>query len=74
MTPTSSTSGASPSSTSLSAFGVHFCLGAALARMEGRIALQETLARFPSWQVDHERAVRLHTSTVRGYKSVPIFV
>jgi cytochrome P450 len=53
-------------------FGVHFCLGAALARLEGRIALEETLARFPKWQVDHDRAVRLHTSTVRGYKQVPI--
>jgi cytochrome P450 len=52
--------------------GAHFCLGAALARMEGRIALEETLTRFPSWNVDHAHAVRLHTSTVRGYKSVPI--
>jgi cytochrome P450 len=55
-------------------FGVHFCLGAALARMEGRIALEETLARFPAWDVDPNTAVRLHTSTVRGYKSVPIRV
>jgi len=55
-------------------YGAHFCLGAALARMEGRIALEETLARFPNWQVDTNNAVRLHTSTVRGYKSVPIFV
>jgi cytochrome P450 len=53
-------------------FGVHFCLGAALARLEGRVALEETLARFPEWQVDFGRAVRLHTSTVRGYKLVPI--
>lgn len=52
--------------------GPHFCLGAALARLEGRIALEETLSRFPSWKVDHDRAVRLHTSTVRGYKEVPI--
>jgi cytochrome P450 len=55
-------------------FGVHFCLGAALARMEGRIALEETLARFPKWHVEPDTAVRLHTSTVRGYKSVPIRV
>jgi cytochrome P450 len=53
-------------------YGIHFCLGAALARLEGRIALEETLRRFPEWEVDHDRAVRLHTSTVRGYKQVPI--
>jgi len=53
-------------------FGIHFCLGAALARLEGRIGLQETLARFPEWQVDYDRAVRQHTSTVRGWSSVPI--
>jgi cytochrome P450 len=53
-------------------YGVHFCLGAALARLESRIALEETLRRFPEWEVDHERAVRLHTSTVRGYSNVPI--
>jgi cytochrome P450 len=55
-------------------FGVHFCLGAALARLEGRIALEETLKRFPEWQVDRDRAERLHTSTVRGWKSVPVAV
>ena len=55
-------------------FGIHFCLGAALARLEGRIALEETLKRFPEWQVDHGRAERLHTSTVRGWKSVPVAV
>ena len=55
-------------------YGIHFCIGAALARLEGRIALEETLARFPTWEVDHDRAVRLHTSTVRGYSSVPIVV
>jgi cytochrome P450 len=53
-------------------YGVHFCLGAALARLEGRIALEETLRRFPTWTVDHERAVPLHTSTVRGYTNLPI--
>jgi cytochrome P450 len=55
-------------------YGIHFCLGAALARLEGRIALEETLERFPTWDVDHDRAVRLHTSTVRGYAEVPITV
>jgi cytochrome P450 len=55
-------------------YGIHFCLGAALARMEGRIALEETLKRFPEWDVDYENVVRLHTSTVRGYARVPILV
>jgi cytochrome P450 len=53
-------------------YGVHFCLGAALARLEGRIALEETLRRFPEWSVDLDRAVPLHTSTVRGYTNLPI--
>ena len=53
-------------------YGVHFCLGAALARLEGRIALEETLQRMPEWTVDLERAVPLHTSTVRGYTKLPI--
>jgi cytochrome P450 len=55
-------------------YGVHFCLGAALARLEGRIGLEEALARFPNWQVDHDNAVRLHTSTVRGWINVPVSV
>ncbi|WP_235498017.1 MULTISPECIES: cytochrome P450 [unclassified Frankia] len=54
--------------------GAHYCLGAALARLEGRIALEETLRRFPRWDVDRAGAVRLHTSTVRGYKNLPIAV
>jgi cytochrome P450 len=55
-------------------YGIHFCIGAALARLEGRVALEETLKRFPTWDVDHARAERLHTSTVRGYAKVPILV
>lgn len=55
-------------------YGVHFCLGAALARMEGRVALEEVLRRFPTWTVDRDNAVALHTSTVRGYAKLPVFV
>ncbi|MGZ8753033.1 MAG: cytochrome P450, partial [Acidimicrobiia bacterium] len=55
-------------------FGIHFCLGAALARLEGRVALEATLERYPEWSVDLDRAVRLHTSTVRGWAEVPILV
>jgi cytochrome P450 len=53
-------------------YGAHFCLGAALARMEARIALEGTLKRFPQWDVDPAECVRVSTSTVRGYSSVPI--
>jgi cytochrome P450 len=53
-------------------YGIHFCLGAALARMEARIALEETLRRHPSWTVDRDGARRLHTSTVRGWVNVPV--
>ena len=53
-------------------YGIHFCLGAALARLEGRIALEETLERFPEWEVDLDASTRLHTSTVRGYASVAV--
>jgi cytochrome P450 len=52
--------------------GIHFCLGAALARLEGRIALEETLARFPDWQVDRPNSELLFTSTVRGYSRLPV--
>ncbi|HEY6427013.1 MAG TPA: cytochrome P450, partial [Acidimicrobiales bacterium] len=55
-------------------YGIHFCLGAALARTEGRIALEETFKRFPEWSVDRDRAVPLYTSTVRGYTNLPISV
>lgn len=52
--------------------GIHYCLGAALARLEGRIALDEVLARFPDWEVDWENARRADTSTVRGWESLPV--
>lgn len=53
-------------------FGIHFCLGASLARMEGRVALEETLRRFPEWDVEEDQLEMVHTSTVRGYARVPL--
>ncbi|HVV38183.1 MAG TPA: cytochrome P450 [Acidimicrobiales bacterium] len=55
-------------------FGIHFCLGAALARLEGRIALDEILTRFPEWEVDWDNAVQARTSTVRGWEKLPVIV
>jgi cytochrome P450 len=53
-------------------YGIHFCLGAALARLEGRVALDEVLQRFPAWEVDWDHAVQARTSTVRGWESMPV--
>lgn len=55
-------------------YGIHFCLGAALARLEGRIALDEVLNRFPQWDVDWDNAVQARTSTVRGWEKLPVIV
>jgi len=52
--------------------GIHFCMGAALARLEGRIAFEEVLRRFPDWEVDMDNAVLSTTSTVRGWDSLPV--
>jgi cytochrome P450 len=54
-------------------YGIHFCLGAALARLEGRVALDEVLKRFPTWEVDWDNAVQARTSTVRGWDKLPVF-
>ncbi len=54
--------------------GTHFCMGNALARLEGRIALEEILARFPTWEVDWPNAVKSPTTAVRGWESMPTFV
>jgi len=54
-------------------YGIHFCLGAHLARLEGRVTLQEVLKRFPEWEIDTENAVQARTSTVRGWEKLPVF-
>ncbi len=55
-------------------FGIHFCLGASLARMEGRVVLDEILNRFPDWEVDMAGAVATSTSTVRGWDRLPAVI
>ena len=55
-------------------YGPHFCLGAALARLEGRVALDELLRRFPEWDIDWDRAKLASASTVRGWETLPLLV
>lgn len=54
--------------------GAHFCVGSPLARLEGRVALEEVLKRFPEWTIDMDNARRSRTSTVRGWDSMPAIV
>jgi cytochrome P450 len=53
-------------------YGLHFCLGAALARLEGRVALDEVLKRFPDWEIDEEHVRLAPTSTMRGWDAMPV--
>jgi cytochrome P450 len=52
--------------------GIHFCLGAALARLEARVAIEEVLKRWTDWDVDYENARRSRTSSVRGWGNLPV--
>jgi cytochrome P450 len=54
--------------------GIHSCLGAALARMESRIALEAMVRRWPRFTVDEAGLRRVHMSNVAGYASVPVQV
>lgn len=54
--------------------GAHYCLGSSLARLEGRVALEEILKRFPEWEVDLPNAVFSTTSTIRGWESMPAII
>ena len=52
--------------------GTHFCLGAALARLEARVSLEEVLRRIPGYEIDEPNAVRVHSTNVRGFMSLPM--
>ena len=51
---------------------MHYCLGANLARLEGRVALDELLNRWPEWEIDYDSAVPAPTSTVRGWERLRV--
>lgn len=53
-------------------FGIHLCLGAALARLEMRIAFEELLARYPEYEIDEAGVVRGPTSMFRGLSHLPV--
>jgi cytochrome P450 len=53
-------------------FGAHYCLGAGLARMEARVALEELHRRIPAYDVEHDRKVRFHSGNVTGWTSLPV--
>jgi len=55
-------------------FGPHYCLGGALARLQGRVALEEVMKRFPTWTVDDSAANLVASSTTRGYDTLPVVV
>jgi cytochrome P450 len=55
-------------------YGLHYCLGANLARLEGRVALDELLNRWPEWDIDYDHTELAPTSTVRGWERMPLVV
>ena len=55
-------------------YGLHFCLGASLARLEGRVALDEFLNRWPEWDIDYDDIKLAPTSTVRGWERMPLLI
>jgi cytochrome P450 len=54
--------------------GAHVCLGAAVARLEGRVALQEFLSRIPDYEVDESAITFMHSGNVQGPTRMPVTV
>ncbi len=52
--------------------GVHFCLGAGLARLEGRVCLEEVLKHFNHWELQQDKLLRIHNCNVRGFLNMPM--
>ena len=52
--------------------GTHACIGLHVAKLEGRVCLEETLRRIPDYELQMERAERLVTDFVQGYASLPV--
>ena len=55
-------------------YGIHSCLGAALARMESALALEKLLDYMPRYEVDWDGCQRVHMQNVMGWKHVPVKV
>jgi cytochrome P450 len=52
--------------------GIHVCLGAALARLEMRVSMEEFLGRYPRYEIDDAGLSRVHSGNVRGYARMPV--
>ena len=52
-------------------FGLHSCLGAALARMEIRVVFEELLKRIPHYEIEEAGLTMAHSPNVRGFTNVP---
>lgn len=55
-------------------YGIHSCLGAALARLESRVAITQLACRWPHYDIDEDGLRRVQMSNVAGYSNVPVHV
>ncbi len=55
-------------------YGIHNCIGQVLARLEGKVFLEELLKRYPDWEIDTDNARLAVTSTVRGWETLPAYL